>query len=52
MKIISATASSDQWNISIEKENAKHTIARVTAFRKDQDPDSPSNVSDNPDTNQ
>lgn len=40
MKILGATASSDQWNVSVEKENAKHTQARVTAFRKDQDPDS------------
>lgn len=40
MKILGASASSDQWNISIEKENPKHTVARVTAFRKDQDPDS------------
>lgn len=52
MKILGATASSDQWNISIEKENAKHTVARVTAFRKDQDPDSPSNTSENSDANQ
>ncbi|KAL5274878.1 TMEM132E family protein [Megaselia abdita] len=39
MKILGATSSSDFWNISIEKENPKHTIARVTALRKDQDPD-------------
>lgn len=42
MRILGATASSDQWNISVEKENQKHTVARVTAFRKDQDPDSTS----------
>lgn len=35
-----ATASSDDWNVHIEKENPKHTVARVTAYRKDQDPDS------------
>lgn len=46
MKILGATASSDQWNISIEKENPKHTVARVTAFRKDQDPDSPTKETD------
>lgn len=42
MKILGATASSDEWNVSVEKENPKHTVARVTAFRKDQDPDSTS----------
>lgn len=41
MRILGASASSDLWNISVEKENPKHTVARVTAFRKDQDPDSP-----------
>lgn len=40
MRILGATASSDEWNVSVEKENSKHTVARVTAFRKDQDPDS------------
>jgi transmembrane protein 132 len=40
MKILGAQASSDEWNVSVEKENSKHTVARVTAFRKDQDPDS------------
>lgn len=40
MRILGATASSDEWNVSVEKENPKHTVARVTAFRKDQDPDS------------
>lgn len=40
MRILGATASSDDWNVSVEKENSKHTVARVTAFRKDQDPDS------------
>ena len=46
MKILGATASSDEWNISVEKENSKHTVARVTAFRKDQDPDSTSKQSE------
>jgi len=46
MKILGATASSDDWNISVEKENTKHTVARVTAFRKDQDPDSTSKQSE------
>lgn len=40
MRILGAQASSDDWNVSVEKENPKHTVARVTAFRKDQDPDS------------
>lgn len=52
MKILGATASSDQWNISVEKENPKHTVARVTAFRKDQDPDSSSKVDENLDATQ
>jgi hypothetical protein len=46
MKILGASASSDEWNISIENENSKHTVARVTAFRKDQDPDSTSKQQD------
>ncbi|XP_058811581.1 transmembrane protein 132E [Topomyia yanbarensis] len=41
MRILGASASSEDWNVSVEKENTKHTVARVTAFRKDQDPDSP-----------
>lgn len=49
MRILGASASSDDWNVSVEKENTKHTVARVTAFRKDQDPDSP--VSSFDDTN-
>lgn len=52
MKILGATASSDQWNISVEKENPKHTVARVTAFRKDQDPDSSSKIDENLDATQ
>lgn len=40
MRILGATPSSDAWNVHIEKENPKHTVARVTAYRKDQDPDS------------
>lgn len=40
MKILGATSSSDDWTVHIEKENPKHTVARVTAYRKDQDPDS------------
>lgn len=46
MRIVGATASSDEWNVSVEKENSKHTVARVTAFRKDQDPDSISKQQD------
>ncbi|XP_023037165.1 transmembrane protein 132E isoform X1 [Drosophila willistoni] len=37
LRIMGATASTDQWSISIEKENPKHTTARVTAFRKEQE---------------
>jgi transmembrane protein 132 len=51
MKILGATASSDEWNVSVEKENPKHTVARVTAFRKDQDPDSPAKTSDDSSSN-
>lgn len=47
MRILGATATSDEWNVSVEKENPKHTVARVTAFRKDRDPDS--TVKDNTD---
>lgn len=46
MRILGASASSDEWNVSVEKENSKHTVARVTAFRKDQDPDSPTRQQD------
>ena len=49
MRILGASASSDEWNVSVEKENTKHTVARVTAFRKDQDPDS--TAKDQDDTN-
>ena len=49
MRILGASASSDDWNVSVEKENTKHTVARVTAFRKDQDPDS--TAKDQDDTN-
>ncbi|EDX17236.1 GD16787 [Drosophila simulans] len=35
LKILGATASTDQWSVSVEKENPKHTTARVTAFRKE-----------------
>ncbi|XP_034668116.1 transmembrane protein 132E [Drosophila subobscura] len=37
LRIMGATASTDQWSVSIEKENPKHTTARVTAFRKEQE---------------
>lgn len=50
MRILGATASSDDWTVHIEKENPKHTVARVTAYRKDQDPDNngSAKTSDNP----
>lgn len=51
MRILGASASSDDWNVSVEKENTKHTVARVTAFRKDQDPDSPVNSFDDTSSN-
>ncbi|XP_039958277.1 transmembrane protein 132C isoform X2 [Bactrocera tryoni] len=35
VKILGATISTDLWSISIEKENPKHTTARVTAYRKE-----------------
>lgn len=35
IKILGATISTDLWSISIEKENPKHTTARVTAYRKE-----------------
>lgn len=47
IRILGATSSSDQWNVYIEKENPKHTVAKVTAFRKDQDPDSTSKPTTN-----
>lgn len=47
LKILGATASSDVWNVSYEKENAKQTVARVTVFRNEQEPDG----TEKPDTN-
>lgn len=35
VKIIGATSSTDFWNISFEKENQKHTTARVIAVKND-----------------
>ncbi|XP_054088610.1 transmembrane protein 132C isoform X2 [Zeugodacus cucurbitae] len=35
IKILGATTSTDFWSISIEKENPKHTTARVTAYKKE-----------------
>ncbi|XP_058978950.1 transmembrane protein 132B isoform X1 [Musca domestica] len=34
IKILGATSSSDMWNISIERDNSKHSTVRVTAIRK------------------
>ncbi|XP_073835557.1 transmembrane protein 132C dtn [Musca autumnalis] len=34
IKILGATSSSDMWNISIERDNSKHSTVRVTAVRK------------------
>lgn len=39
VKVLGATATSDQWNVSFESENTKQTVARVTVSRKDQDAD-------------
>lgn len=33
IKVIGATASSDLWNISIERDNSKHSTVRVTAVK-------------------
>lgn len=44
LRILGASPSSDQWSISIEKENPKHTTARVTAFRKEVDSSSSSSA--------
>lgn len=48
LKILGATASSDVWNVSYEKENAKQTVARVTVFRNEQ---SDVEVTEKPDAN-
>lgn len=48
LKILGATASSDVWNVSYEKENAKQTVGRVTVFRNDQ---SDVEVTEKPDAN-
>ncbi|KAH8396363.1 hypothetical protein KR222_009292, partial [Zaprionus bogoriensis] len=45
LRIMGASASSDLWNISIEKENPKHTTARVTAFRKESSADTSASTS-------
>ncbi|XP_055390024.1 transmembrane protein 132E [Condylostylus longicornis] len=39
LKILGATATSDQWSIEVQKDNPKHTVAVVTAIKKDQDVD-------------
>lgn len=46
IKILGATATSDLWNISFESENTKHTNARVTIFRNEQETESTSMPSD------
>lgn len=46
VKILGATATSDQWNISFESENTKHTVARVTIFRNEQERESTTSPSD------
>lgn len=40
VKILGATATTDQWNVSFESENTKQTVARVTIFRNEQESES------------
>ncbi|XP_055322731.1 transmembrane protein 132E [Sitodiplosis mosellana] len=42
VKILGATATTDQWNVSFESENTKQTVARVTIFRNEQESESTS----------
>lgn len=37
IKVLGATASSDLWNISIDRDNSKHSTIRVTALKKKQE---------------
>ena len=47
LKILGATASSDQWNVSFDKENPKQTVSRVTVFRNEQETDATPKQNDN-----
>lgn len=40
VKILGATATTDQWNVSFESENTKQTLARVTIVRNEQESES------------
>lgn len=51
VKILGATATTDQWNISFESENTKQTVARVTIFRTEQESESTSSPT-SPDENE
>lgn len=42
VKILGATATTDQWNVSFESENTKQTVGRVTIFRNEQESESTS----------
>uniref|UniRef100_A0A1I8P3S0 Uncharacterized protein n=1 Tax=Stomoxys calcitrans TaxID=35570 RepID=A0A1I8P3S0_STOCA len=37
IKVLGATSSSDMWNISIERDNSKHSTVRVIALKKKQE---------------
>lgn len=47
IKVLGATASSEMWNISIDRDNSKHSSVRVTALRKKHE-----NTSENNSTSQ
>lgn len=46
IKVIGATASSDLWNISIERDNTKHSTVRVTAIKKKLENNTSSQITD------
>lgn len=39
LRIVSATSVSDHWYVTIQKENPKHVVTHVIAYRKDLDPE-------------
>lgn len=47
IRLLGATATSDLWNVSFDSENSKHTVARVTIFRNDQETEGTSPPNDN-----
>ncbi|XP_065366340.1 transmembrane protein 132B [Calliphora vicina] len=46
IKVIGATASSDLWNISIERDNTKHSTVRVIAIKKKLDNNTSSQITE------